>query len=77
MNLRKIVLIFVISIQFCFVTAYAATCNSVNIDGVKWYHDSDEKRAIYLEIYNLAAHRIKHQVKKNILKRHMGCYLRY
>ncbi|AEE87488.1 HAD family hydrolase [Francisella tularensis subsp. novicida] len=69
MNLRKIVLIFVISIQFCFVTAYAATCNSVNIDGVKWYHDSDEKRAIYLEIYNLAAHRIKHQVKKEHLKK--------
>lgn len=31
--------------QFCFVTAYAATCDSVNIDDVKQYHDSDEKRA--------------------------------
>lgn len=67
--MRKIILIFVFILQFCFITAYAARCDSVNIDGVKWYHDSDEKRAIYLEIYNLAAHRIKHQVKKEQLEK--------
>ena len=42
---------------------------SPNIDGVQWYHNSDERKAVYLEIYNVAANKIKEEVKKDNLKK--------
>ncbi|GAB4224427.1 MAG: 5'-nucleotidase, lipoprotein e(P4) family [Francisella sp.] len=68
MKTRKIILMFIVMVFF-FNTAYTTSCDALNIDGVQWYHDSDEKKAIYLEIYNLAMHKIKHQVKKKHLKK--------
>lgn len=43
--------------------------NKANIDGVKWYYESDEKIALYLEVYNLSAERIKQQVKDQKLQK--------
>lgn len=34
-SIRKISIIFLLALQFCFVTGYASTCDSTNIDGVK------------------------------------------
>ena len=43
--------------------------NSVNIAGVKWYHISAEKRALYYQAFDVAAKKITDEVKKNHLKK--------
>lgn len=50
------------------ISMVAISCDSPNIDGVKWYHDSAEKRAITLEVYNLAKMKIAKQVEAEKLK---------
>ncbi|WP_395167225.1 HAD family acid phosphatase [Francisella salimarina] len=67
--MKKAILFVFVALQFYCASGYATTCDSPNIDGVKWYHDSDERRALYLEIYNLAGHRIEYQVEKQHLKK--------
>ncbi|ASG68256.1 haloacid dehalogenase [Francisella halioticida] len=49
-------------------SVFAVGCNP-NVDGVKWYHVSAEKKALYHQAYNVASEKIKHEVKKEKLKK--------
>lgn len=49
-------------------SVFAVGCNP-NVDGVKWYHVSAEKKALYHQAYNVASQKIKHEVKKDKLKK--------
>ncbi|MED7819116.1 MULTISPECIES: HAD family acid phosphatase [unclassified Francisella] len=49
-------------------SVFAVGCNP-NVDGVKWYHVSAEKKALYYQAYNVASQKIKHEVKKDNLKK--------
>ncbi|WP_409254762.1 HAD family acid phosphatase [Francisella adeliensis] len=56
-------------VQLGLVSAgFAISCDVPNIDGVKWYNESVEKRAIALEVYNLAKIKIAEQIKKEKLQ---------
>ncbi|AJC49142.1 5'-nucleotidase, lipoprotein e(P4) family [Allofrancisella guangzhouensis] len=67
MKLKKIILVVVIATSVSGL-AFAVGCNP-NVDGVKWYHDSSEKKALYYQTYDVAAKKIKHAVKKQELEK--------
>ncbi|QLE78728.1 5'-nucleotidase, lipoprotein e(P4) family [Francisella sp. Scap27] len=68
MKFKKIILALVIGQLSIVSLGFATGCDSQNIDGVKWYHDSVERKAISLEVYNLAKIKIAKQIKKEKLQ---------
>ncbi len=68
MRIKKIVSAVVIVHLGLFTSGFAVSCDSPNIDGVKWYHDSVEKKAITLEVYNLAKSKIAKKIKTDKLE---------
>ncbi|MFC4891928.1 HAD family acid phosphatase [Pseudofrancisella aestuarii] len=67
--MKKIIIGMLLVLQGSIGISYATGCDYPNIDGVKWYHISDEKRAIYLEVYNIAAEKIKAEVESQKLQK--------
>ena len=68
MNVKKIISVVSIAQLSLVAIGFATSCDSPNIDGVKWYHDSVEKKAITLEVYNLAKIKISKKIDADKLK---------
>ncbi|MED7788567.1 HAD family acid phosphatase [Francisella sp. 19X1-34] len=49
-------------------SVFAVGCNP-NVDGVKWYHVSAERKALDYQAYNIASQKIEDEVKKDKLKK--------
>ncbi|WP_150467440.1 HAD family acid phosphatase [Francisella sp. SYW-9] len=49
-------------------SVFAVGCNP-NVDGVKWYHVSAERKALDYQAYNIASQKIEDKVKKDKLKK--------
>ncbi|APC97738.1 HAD family acid phosphatase [Francisella frigiditurris] len=67
--MKKIIIGMLLTLQGSIGISYATGCDYPNVDGVKWYHISDEKRAIYLEVYNIAAEKIKAELESQKLQK--------
>ena len=67
MKLKKTVLAMTASVVLL-NSAFAVGCNP-NVDGVQWYHNSAEKKALYYQAFNVAYKKIKHEVKKQHLQK--------
>ena len=65
--IKKITIILLISMSFLTI-GFSKGCNP-NVDGIKWYHDSAEKKALYIQAYNVASQKIKHEVATQKLKK--------
>lgn len=68
MKIKKIILVIAIAQLGLISAGLAISCDTPNIDGVKWYHDSAEKKAITLEVYNLAKVKIAKKIKADRLE---------
>ena len=64
---KKTIMILLISISFLNVSF--SEDSNLNADGIKWYHDSAEKKALYVQAYNMATQKISIEVATQKLKK--------